>query len=676
MAIAANTFDDDAPVERQPGQLRRSKQGTPYVADPSGALVKSGERKGLAKMLAYGRPSGFGKAVEDGYNLAKWSERQVALGIGLDYADACAALAQSALATACAALAGLDRETKEFREAADGVITEAKRIAKSGIAAERGTHAHAIAEDDDEGRDWVVRAEAGEVLDVSHAAQQLLVNAWRTMLAVNGLEILATEFIVVHDGYRMAGTADRLARLTRDLHFVLVTGEKVTLAAGTVVVLDIKSGKHRTDNSGVAQYWQAYAVQIATYAGGVLYDPDTDTRTPYPWPVDQRWGLIAHLDVLGAIAGEGKCELILVDLEAGRHAAELCLAAKAWERRQDVFSTQQIAQLDAAPRAVAELGAPAAVPVPPAGAPPFVMVAPVVGVTFVDSYPHNLLALADLATGGETIAALLVRDPANPHDPNAVQVHVPVLGEYAMIGHLSRDNAARLAPLMDGGACFAAQLAGVRIVAGHTDRPGIDVAVTELASTPDATPACEATDGGDALARPDDESGLPPEANEPSVEATEPPPLAELHARLRRHPDIDEGFEVRDEVFARMAEHWIVLPAPAKAWAAALQTQAQQHGCGFHAKERHTLRRYELIRGLIVLAIAELDDDELVRLMVFAVTQDEAATFPAIKPGHALGALDAPEATQFALLCDQLAKQQVVLTFTDEGTPRFIPAAA
>src|SRR5436190_7707666 len=130
MAIAASTFDD-APTERQPGQLRRSRQGTPYVADPSGAPVKSGERKGMPKMLAYGRPSGFGKAIEDGYNLAKWSERQVALGIGLDYADACAALAQSTLATACAALAGLDRETKEFREAADGVIAEAKRIAKS-----------------------------------------------------------------------------------------------------------------------------------------------------------------------------------------------------------------------------------------------------------------------------------------------------------------------------------------------------------------------------------------------------------------------------------------------------------------------------------------------------------------------------------------------------------------
>ena len=44
MAIAASTFDD-APTERQPGQLRRSRQGTPYVADPSGdGLVQEHQR--------------------------------------------------------------------------------------------------------------------------------------------------------------------------------------------------------------------------------------------------------------------------------------------------------------------------------------------------------------------------------------------------------------------------------------------------------------------------------------------------------------------------------------------------------------------------------------------------------------------------------------------------------
>ena len=51
MALAANPFDDE-PIERRPGDFYRSKAGTPYVSDPSGALVKSGPRKGEPKRLA------------------------------------------------------------------------------------------------------------------------------------------------------------------------------------------------------------------------------------------------------------------------------------------------------------------------------------------------------------------------------------------------------------------------------------------------------------------------------------------------------------------------------------------------------------------------------------------------------------------------------------------------
>lgn len=558
MAQAVNAFADDAPVERQPGQFRRSKQGTPYVVDPTGAVTK----KGTPKLLAYGRPSGFGKQIEDGYNLAKWSERQVSLGIGLDYADAVASLATPVLASACAALGELDRDSKEFREAADAIITEAKRIAKSGLAAERGTHAHAIAEDDDEGRDWVRRAEAGEVLDVPTEAQRGLVDAWRRMLDVNGLEILATEYNVVHDGYRMAGTADRLARLTRDLHFVLADGTQVTIAAGTVIVLDIKSGKHRTDNRGVAMYWQAYAVQIATYAGGVLYDPDTDTRTPYPWPVDQRWGLIAHLDVLGAIDGQPSCELIIVDLEAGRHAAELCLAAKAWEKRTDVFSTSQIAD----------------VALPPSAAPDEQAVVEATSTTAAD---------------------------------------LPLTGDC--------DGCPRRT---DG--CPGCALSG-------------SARLNESTKTRSATPA-------------------------------------EVHARLRRHPDIDEGTvdhpDGLDVAFASLAKHFNALEKPTRSWLAELQVQAQRHGCGFHAKDAHTLRRFELIRGLVTLGQRGDDDDELVRVLVHHVTGDDAALFPIIQPGHALGALDATEAHAFAELAAQVTTGKVALTFTDLGLPRLIEVVA
>lgn len=519
MAQAASTFADDAPVERQPGQFRRSKTGTPYVVDPSGATTK----KGTPKLLAYGRPSGFGKQIEDTYNLAKWSERTVALGLGIDYSLACQAMAQPELATACAALVDLDRDAPEFRSAADAIVTEAKRVAKAGLAAERGTQGHALTEEIDEGRDPIALYADGEALGLDADVQRSLVDAWQQMLERDGLEILLTEFAVVHDGYRQAGTSDRLARLTRKLRFALVTGEIVELAAGTVVVLDIKTGRLRRDRNDVPMYWQAYSVQIATYAGGVLYDPDTDTRTAYPWPVDQHWALIAHLDVLGAIAGQPSCELVLVDIEAGRTAADLCLAAKAWEKRSDVFS------------------------------------------------------VANISTTGCHVVDEPVGAPAAPAPP-------------------------------------------------------------------------------------------------PS------PTTEQLHARLRRHPDIDEGTvddqQALDAVFAKMAEHFLALPNTAKSWAANLQVEAQQNACGFHARERHTLRRFEIIRGLIVLAVSELDDDELIRYLVQHVTGDDVAQFPVIAPGHALGSLDADEARAFALACDQLAADQIVLTFTAEGNPQFVARRA
>lgn len=319
------------PPERAPGDFRRSTTGTPYVSDPSGATVRSGPRKGEPKLLAYGRPSSFGKQIESTYNLQKWSERQVVLGLQLD-----------PTLLAGPDLVERDRDTAEWRADADAVVAAARDAARASLAAERGTHAHDLAELDDEGHDWITRAEHGENLGIPHDAQQSLVDAWRTMLARESLEVLASEAAVVHDGYRMAGRLDRIARLAKPLRFALLSGEVVEIAAGTVLVLDIKSGKRRLDNRGTVMYWQSYAIQIATYAGAVPYDVDTDARGAWGWPVDQRWGLIAHLDVLGAIEGRPSCELLAVDLEAGRHAAELCLAAKAWEKRADVFSVAQI----------------------------------------------------------------------------------------------------------------------------------------------------------------------------------------------------------------------------------------------------------------------------------------------------------------------------------------------
>lgn len=133
----------------------------------------------------------------------------------------------------------------------------------------------------------------------------------------------------------------------------------------------------------------------------------------------------------------------------------------------------------------------------------------VVGVTFAPGYPENLTELREVmgprlpslpypmfqgemaqhyaerdweeyeerrARQTEHPVAILIRNPDNEHDPNAIQVHVPALGEdHSMIGHLTGPIAARLAPEMDAGGRWRAHVESVLIDERYPDRPGISI---------------------------------------------------------------------------------------------------------------------------------------------------------------------------------------------------------
>lgn len=107
----------------------------------------------------------------------------------------------------------------------------------------------------------------------------------------------------------------------------------------------------------------------------------------------------------------------------------------------------------------------------------------VVGVSFAPGYPANLHRLKDLteqgtgAPGGERLSVLLRRNPLNPHDSNAIEVHVPALGTGELVGHLAAGVAARLAPVMDDGAQIGAEVFAVAIDPHHPDRPGLEISL-------------------------------------------------------------------------------------------------------------------------------------------------------------------------------------------------------
>lgn len=309
MPIAATVLRDgapdyDAPAERKPGEFARSRTGAPWVVDasrmtdsklklaelialcaehgievpPKPKVARLKELLGdLAKRgtkVQYGRPSSLGKQIENTTNLQKWSERAVALGAYLGVQELC-----ETLSTLSDQQLNLDDE--QARELLDATAVRAKNRAQAGIAAERGTHGHELTEDHDNEVDWVRRAERGEDLGLPLDVQSALVAAWQKMLVEYDLEILAVETTCVDDVWRQAGTLDRIARLRKDLRFIQPTGEIVVVPAGTVLILDIKTGKLRLDQAGFVSYWHGYSVQLASYAQSVPYDPDTDTRSTW-----------------------------------------------------------------------------------------------------------------------------------------------------------------------------------------------------------------------------------------------------------------------------------------------------------------------------------------------------------------------------------------------------------
>lgn len=98
------------------------------------------------------------------------------------------------------------------------------------------------------------------------------------------------------------------------------------------------------------------------------------------------------------------------------------------------------------------------------------------GVTFRPGYPHTIFAVAREAETGEVLVELR-RNPDNPHDSNAVEVHVPMLGGESFIGFLPRPEAGIVAPRMDAGATATAELVEVFQLPVDPDRPGVVITV-------------------------------------------------------------------------------------------------------------------------------------------------------------------------------------------------------
>lgn len=180
--------------------------------------------------------------------------------------------------------------------------------------AELGTFLHAVAELLDTTAPGVPPSEvvAGEHLADLEAYRAEL-ERWNVELALEYVEAM-----IVLDSCGVAGRIDRLARipwLSEDL-----------------VVLDLKTG------ADLRYSWLSIAVQLAAYAHaearylqGDATDGSADVRLELP-AIDRTVGVVAHMP-----AGEGRCELHVVDLELGWRLFERSLEVRE-VRSRSVFA--------------------------------------------------------------------------------------------------------------------------------------------------------------------------------------------------------------------------------------------------------------------------------------------------------------------------------------------------
>jgi hypothetical protein len=305
---------DKLTTEREdepPPDVPRDRHDQPIVVLPDGSGV-----------MAYRRASKAGGIIEDTYGLTQWHKRSVMYGASRNHG--LVVRAQSVRSQT----AGPD--IAMLQDLAD----RAEIVAGADIGAMTGTGLHKLSE----------RRDAGEPMEWLDPDTTAALDMYGYLLSP--FEVLATEVFVIYDDGGFAGSLDRAVRLLVDL----VWPDGVVIPAGTILIIDIKTGKLKS-----AQYWgPGYSVQQLTYACGTPYFPgktilaNPDVRSVQnvvdvieqpgqfgrvswdeigvPGGPSQRWALILHVPAFEP----DKAKWERVDLDVAREDADV--ARQAWAR--------------------------------------------------------------------------------------------------------------------------------------------------------------------------------------------------------------------------------------------------------------------------------------------------------------------------------------------------------
>jgi hypothetical protein len=237
--------------------------------------------KGKKTAKAYTRVTTLAETLDDRYNLEKWKQRQVAVGLMLR-----------------PDLLALVAAQQNDKGSLDRTCNDAIDAAKGGAAGNTGTALHALTE----------RLERGE--DLGHIPEVLRadLDAYRACMDRHGIEVVEVEQFVVCEALEAAGTLDRLMKVQ-----------------GRLCIGDVKTG------AGAIDYGlPSIAIQLAIYANAETSWTPVGGHVDRP-VVDRSRAYIIHLP-----AGTGTCELVEVDIVAGWEAAKTAAWVRSWRKRKDL----------------------------------------------------------------------------------------------------------------------------------------------------------------------------------------------------------------------------------------------------------------------------------------------------------------------------------------------------
>jgi len=260
------------------GQLDRYETPIPWISEP------------------YIRASTAGSALEHEGGINSWRTRQAVIGF----------MARPDL---FALAKTVDDPGAAGRSELDKRIKEAQTVAGSGAAANEGTAGHAFAE----------KYDRGQVLPPLDEALTGWLKTYAHLTANWAWEHI--EARLVCPALRMAGRTDRIGRPPG----YMIAPDGSIIGPADRVVVDLKT------SSSSKYFGIKFAIQLAVYGYGDLYDPATGEFTPTGARRD--WALVLHIPS-GATSGSWWW----VNIRAGYELAQLANTVLGARKRKDLVA--------------------------------------------------------------------------------------------------------------------------------------------------------------------------------------------------------------------------------------------------------------------------------------------------------------------------------------------------